>query len=107
MVNLIYFLCGLKQGSFSLNTFGIVAMEAAYRYGEQWLEELLCYLSENIKIVKTYISDNLPKIKVIEPEGTYLIWLDCRELGLSDQEIKDLLLKKGRLALEPGKKFGP
>jgi cysteine-S-conjugate beta-lyase len=96
-----------QQGFFTLNTFGIVAMEAAYRYGEYWLEELLNYLSENIKITKNFINKELPKINVIEPEGTYLIWLDCRNLCLTDQEIKDLLIKKGKLALEPGAKFGP
>ncbi|AGK55453.1 MalY/PatB family protein [Bacillus sp. 1NLA3E] len=95
-----------RQGFFSLNLFGITAMEAAYRYGEKWLEELLSYLSENVSIAKRYIEKNVPAISVMEPEGTYLLWLDCRNLGFSDNEIKERLLKRGKLALEPGAKYG-
>lgn len=97
----------MQQGAFSINLFGIVAMEAAYRHGEQWLEELLSYLGENISIAKKYIAENIPDIEVMEPEGTYLLWLDCRKLGLTDDEIKDRLVSKGKLALEPGPKYGP
>ncbi len=96
-----------KQGFFSLNLFGIMAMEAGYQYGEKWLEELLSYLSENVSIAKQFIEENVPKISVMEPEGTYLLWLDCRNLELTDKEIKERLLTKGKLALEPGAKFGP
>ena len=97
----------MQQGAFSLNLFGIVAMEAAYLHGEQWLEELLSYLGENISMAKKYIAENIPDIAVMEPEGTYLLWLDCRKLGLTDEEIKDRLVSKGKLALEPGPKYGP
>lgn len=96
-----------RQGFFSLSTFGIVGMEAAYRFGEQWLEELLAYLRENVHTVKEYIDIHLPGISMMEPEGSYLIWLNCRELHLSDEELKNRLLNKGRLALEPGIKYGP
>ncbi|WP_147535326.1 MalY/PatB family protein [Bacillus marasmi] len=96
-----------SQGAFSLNVFGIVGMEAAYRYGEEWLEELLEYLAENIAIAKRFIAEKIPQISVVNPEGTYLLWIDCRGLGLSDQEIKDRLLNVGKLALEPGPKYGP
>lgn len=95
------------QGAFSLNVFGIVGMETAYRYGEEWLEALLEYLSENTAIAKRYIEENIPNLSVIEPEGTYLLWIDCRALGLSDEEIKTRLLTIGKLALEPGPKYGP
>lgn len=95
------------QGAFSLNVFGIVGMEAAYRHGEEWLESLLSYLGDNISLAKQYIAQKLPKLSVINPEGTYLLWIDCRGLGLSDQEIKDRLLTIGKLALEPGPKYGP
>ncbi|MGJ7920087.1 MalY/PatB family protein [Neobacillus sp. LXY-4] len=97
----------IQQGAFSLNIFGIVAMEAAYRYGDKWLSELLDYLSNNIRIAKQFIEENIPNITLIEPEGTYLLWLDCRKLGLSDQELKERLLQKGKIALEPGTKYGP
>lgn len=95
------------QGAFSLNVFGIAGMEAAYRYGEEWLEALLGYLAENIAIAKRFIAEKIPKLSAVNPEGTYLLWIDCRGLGLSDQEIKDRLLTVGKLALEPGPKYGP
>lgn len=95
-----------QQGMGMINIFGIVGMEAAYQHGEQWLEALLDYIAENIQLVKEYIGEHLPQISVMEPEGTYLIWLDCRKLGLSDKEIQERLVKKGKLALEPGSKFG-
>ncbi|WP_313803006.1 PatB family C-S lyase [Cytobacillus sp.] len=96
-----------RQGFFSLSTFGIIGMESAYRFGEQWLEELLAYLRENVHTVKKYIDIHLPGISMMEPEGSYLIWLNCRELHLSDEELKNRLLNKGKLALEPGIKYGP
>jgi len=96
-----------QHGAFSLNVFGTVAMEAAYQHGEDWLESLLSYLKENVAIAKRYIGEKLPKLSVMEPEGTYLLWIDCRELGLSDKEIQHRLLTIGKLALEPGAKYGP
>ncbi|MBS4190735.1 PatB family C-S lyase [Bacillus sp. FJAT-49705] len=95
-----------RQGFHSLSTFGFIGMEAAYRSGEQWLEELLEYLHENIHITRKFIEEHLPSIKMMEPEGTYLIWLNCRSLGLNDNQIRDQLLNKGKLALEPGTKYG-
>ncbi|WP_110113737.1 MalY/PatB family protein [Bacillus sp. CGMCC 1.16541] len=95
-----------KQGFFTLNTFGIVAMEAAYRYGESWLNELLLYLKENVTLVETFIEENLPSLDVIKPEGTYLMWIDCRNLNLTDEQMNDLLLKKGKVAVELGTKYG-
>jgi cysteine-S-conjugate beta-lyase len=95
-----------KQGFFSLNIFGIVGMEAAYRGGEEWLENLLTYLQDNVQYASRFIQTHLPKLKVIESEGTYLMWIDCRGLGLSDAKIRTLLLEKGKLAVEPGTKYG-
>lgn len=95
-----------KQGFHGLNTFGIIGMEAAYLHGENWLDQLICYLEENISIAKQYLEEHLPNIHLIQPQGTYLLWLDCRKLQLSDEEIKERLIHKGKLALEPGTKFG-
>lgn len=96
-----------KQGFFTLNTFGIIGMESAYRHGEGWLDQLLIYLKENVEVTKKYIEDHIPEITMMNPEGTYLIWLDCRNFQLSDEELKNALISKGKLALEQGVKYGP
>ncbi|PAE20027.1 cystathionine beta-lyase [Bacillus sp. 7504-2] len=95
-----------KLGFFSLNTFGIIAMEAAYKYGDVWLEELLVYLQKNVATATSFIENELPNLTVMQPDGTYLLWIDCRKLGLSDEELKERLIKKGKLGLEPGPKYG-
>lgn len=89
-----------------LNTFAVIAMEAAYTYGHEWLDQVLNYISANIKLVKKEIKEHLPLIKVIEPEGSFLIWLDCRELGLSHVDLKKRILEKGKLALNFGDSYG-
>ncbi|CEG28394.1 MalY/PatB family protein [Bacillus sp. B-jedd] len=96
-----------RHGFFAPNVFATTATEAAYRHGGIWLDSLIAYIEENVKISKEFISENIPSIKLIEPEGTYLLWLDCRRLGLSDKAIQQLLIDKGKLALEPGEKYGP
>lgn len=88
------------------NVFGLVALEAAYRYGEEWLEQLLSYLNENLKFLMKYFKESIPKIKVIKPEGTYLVWLDCRQLGLSAKGLNNLMIKKAGVALDDGYWFG-
>ncbi|MBA7483108.1 Cystathionine beta-lyase PatB [subsurface metagenome] len=88
------------------NTFGLVALEAAYRDGEEWLEQLLSYLNENLKFLMKYFKERIPKIKVIRPEGTYLIWLDCRQLGLSAKDLSNFMIKKAKVALDDGDWFG-
>lgn len=95
-----------KQGFHTLNTFGIVGMEAAYLHGETWLTEALAYMAENIRYVQEFLEAELPQIKIMQPEGTYLIWMDCRELGLLDDELKRALIEKGKIGLEPGPKYG-
>ncbi|MED1604025.1 pyridoxal phosphate-dependent aminotransferase [Cytobacillus kochii] len=96
-----------RQGFHQLSIFGMVGMEAAYTHGTEWLEALLSYLQQNIQSVKSFIEKELPDIDVVDPEGTYLIWLDCRKLGLTDDDIQQKLVKKGKLGLEPGPKYGP
>jgi cysteine-S-conjugate beta-lyase len=95
-----------KQGIFTLSTFGVTGMEAAYLHGADWLDSLLDYLSDNIKEVQSFVKKELPELSVMDPQATYLIWIDCRKLGKSEEELTDLLLNKGKLALEPGSKFG-
>ncbi|WP_406818009.1 MalY/PatB family protein [Metabacillus indicus] len=96
-----------RQGFFTLNTFGIAGLTAAYTHGEKWLDELNSYLEENVNTVISYIEEHLPKLNVIRPDSTYLIWIDCTQLQKTDAELKELLLQKGKLALEDGTKYGP
>jgi cystathionine beta-lyase len=95
-----------SQGMFFTNSVGLVATEAAYQYGEEWLEHLLDYLTDNVTLLKEFIENRLPEIKVIEPEGTYLIWLDFRTLGLGTKEMEQLTLKEAKVALNEGHIFG-
>lgn len=95
-----------KIGYHGFNLFGSIALTAAYAHGEKWLEQLLDYLQGNVELATTFINEEIPELTAIQPEGTYLLWIDCRKLGLSDDELKDALLNKGKLALEPGKKYG-
>lgn len=89
------------------NTFGMVGLEAAYRYGEEWLEALLDYLQGNIDFAIRFFQERVPKIKVVCPEGTYLLWLDCRDLGLDHDRLRDLFLKQAKVAMNEGHTFGP
>ena len=88
------------------NVFAVTALEAAYTFGEAWLEELLVYVEDNYRFTKAFIEQRIPEIKVIESEGTYLVWLDCRGLGLSDEQLDIYIEEKARLVLSPGRIFG-
>ncbi|MDR2024507.1 MAG: pyridoxal phosphate-dependent aminotransferase [Hungatella sp.] len=94
-------------GYSQLNTLGLTACEAAYRQGEEWHEQLMVYLRANITYVREFIKEKIPRVKPIEPEGTYLVWLDFRELGLTEEEREDLIIKKAGLWLDSGAMFGP
>lgn len=89
-----------------INIMGMVACESAYEKGKEWLNEVKEYILENIKYVDTFLKEKLPKVKLIYPEGTYLLWLDFNELKLSDDKLEDLLLNNAKLWLDSGKKFG-
>lgn len=88
------------------NSFGIVALIAAYRDSEAWLNELLAYLSSNRELIIDYVDRELTNVKVSPIEGTYLAWLDFRGWSLTDKELQDLMVNKALLALDPGVKFG-
>ena len=90
-----------------VNLFGLTAMEAAYRYGDEWLGQLLEYLQGNLDYLMAYFEQKISKIEVIKPEGTYLVWLDCRKLGLCDAELRSFMRKKARVGLDDGYLFGP
>lgn len=88
------------------NIFGTEALIAAYDKGEEWLEQLKNYLRTNIDYVDTFFKNKHPKIKVIVPESTFLIWIDCRELGLNGKQLSELFLQKAKVAVNEGSIFG-
>ena len=88
------------------NPFSIVAFEAAYREGESWLIKLLAYLQDTRDFVEQYLIKHLPTIKLIKPEGTYLLWLDCRELGMNDSQLKYFFINEAGVGMSPGTLFG-
>lgn len=89
-----------------INIMGLVACQSAYEKGQKWLDELRDYLLENINYVDTFLKENLPKIKLIYLEGTYLLWLDFNGANLSDDRIEELMLNEAKLWLDNGKMFG-
>jgi len=95
-----------RSGLSQPGVMGLDACKAAYEDGAQWLDQLLEYLAQNMLFLKKYLSQNIPKIKLIEPEGTYLAWLDCNELGISAQKLDEALTHKGKLWLSAGHTFG-
>lgn len=89
-----------------INIMGLVACQSAYEKGGEWLKSLKDYLLSNIKYVDDFLKEKLPKIKLIYPEGTYLLWLDFSELNLPDSKIEELMIKDAKLWLDSGKMFG-
>lgn len=95
------------QGMPGMSPFGIVATEAAYREGEPWLDAVMQYVAGNARRMTEFFSDELPEFKVIQPEGTYLLWFDCRSLGLDQDALEDLMLNKAKIYYDEGYIFGP
>jgi cystathionine beta-lyase len=95
-----------SHGLSSPNMFGPLATEAAYRYGEPWLEELLDYLQGNITFLTDYARERIPGLKVIRPEGTYLVWLDFRACGIKPDRLGKFVREDARVGLESGITFG-
>ena len=95
-----------KTGYCEINIFGLLATKAAYEYGADWLEECKAYLTENLSFVKNYLKERLPKIKLVEPEGTYLLWLDFNSYGYSDTKLHEVLTERAGLWLDDGTMFG-
>lgn len=89
------------------NVFGIAAQEAAYSKGEPWLEELIRYVEGNYRRLKEALEGGIPGIRVLPLEGTYLAWVDCRALGMTDPDLNDFFLHKAKVWLDDGPMFGP
>jgi cystathionine beta-lyase len=88
------------------NPFSITAFETAYREGEAWLDELLIYLRDTRDSVTAFLATHLPEIKIIQPEGTYLLWLDCRALDMTDAQLKHFFIHEAKIGMSPGILFG-
>ena len=95
-----------KSGVNDPNIFGMEACKAAYTYGSKWVDELIDYLAGNIQYMKDFFEQYLPDIKVIEPEGLYLVWVDFRSLNMNHEELEEFMLKKAHLWLDEGYIFG-
>jgi len=88
------------------NLFGYIALEAAYREGDDWLEQVLEYLEGNLEFLTSYFERNIPGIDIIETEGTYLAWLDCRKLRMDNKSLTTFWRDEARVAVEDGYIFG-
>ncbi|ADL53154.1 MalY/PatB family protein [Clostridium cellulovorans] len=94
-----------KTGYSQLNTLGLIACKVAYAEGRPWLEDLLVYLQGNLDFLRRFLNEKLPKVKLIEPQGTYLVWLDFNDLGFNEKELNDLIITKAKLWLDAGTMF--
>jgi cysteine-S-conjugate beta-lyase len=89
------------------NVFGLVALQAAYNSGSEWLKALMAYLLANRNTVADFFREELPAITPVIPEGTYLVWLDCKKTGMDDRQLKRLFIREAGVATNPGPVFGP
>ena len=89
-----------------VNPFGVIALQAAYNEGEDWIDQLNVYLWENYQALKTFFKDNLPQLEVIDLEGTYLVWVNVRATGMTGNELTDKLLKEGKVFVNRGTMYG-
>ena len=96
-----------KTGYDEPSLIGLTAARAAYKSGKPWLNALKKHIKDNIDFLRSYLAKNLPKVKLIEPEGTFLLWLDFSALGLSDSEIDNTIVNKAKVWLDRGTMFGP
>ena len=87
--------------------FSTIAIIAAFQKGEEWRRQLISYIEDNVRFVQDYFKEHIPSIKPLRPQATFLVWLDCRELGLDHKGLIDLFVNKARLALNDGETFGP
>jgi cystathionine beta-lyase len=89
------------------NIFGTIASIAAYSFGYEWLDDLLDYLKKNAAYVIDYCRANIPEIVPVQPEATYMIWLDCRKLDMPGKELNEFFIHKAKVGMNEGSTFGP
>ncbi|MDW2003766.1 aminotransferase class I/II-fold pyridoxal phosphate-dependent enzyme, partial [Vibrio sp. 2304] len=87
------------------NIFGNIALEEAYNNGDDYLDELILYLEDNLNYCIDYFNEKIPQIKPLRPESTYLVWLDCSKLGLEDKELMNFFINKAKVGVNPGSSF--
>lgn len=95
-----------RSGYSQSGTLGLVACQAAYTGGEAWLEALKTYLWDNMTFLRQTLAETLPQLRLVEPEGTYLAWIDCSGLGLDDAALQSFIVQKAKLWLDSGALFG-
>ncbi|MDR1529498.1 MAG: pyridoxal phosphate-dependent aminotransferase [Burkholderiales bacterium] len=95
-----------NTGYSQMNIMGLAACQYVYRYGHDWLNQLLAYLSDNLSFLRDFLKQRLPEIKLIEPQGTYLVWLDFRAFKMDDAQLNDWITHKAKLWLNKGTSFG-
>lgn len=96
----------VKSGYSQLNTMGLVAARAAYEFGKEWLDEVRAYIKDNLIFFRDYLKENIGELSLIEPEGTYLVWVDFGKLGLGEKQREDLIVNKAKLWIDSGAMFG-
>lgn len=96
----------LDVGQENMNRLGLFACRAAYEGGGEWLDQLIGYLAGNLALMRDFCKNRVPQIQLVEPEGTYLAWLDCRELGMTDDELMAFFSDEAKVWLDPGKHSG-
>jgi len=89
------------------NIFGTTASVAAYTYGHKWLDALLDYIDKNVVFVEDYCKKMIPEIIPVQPEATYMIWLDCRKLGMNGKELQKFFVNRASIGMNEGSTFGP
>jgi cystathionine beta-lyase len=89
------------------NIFGTIASVAAYSHGHQWLDALLDYIDHNVDFVEDYCRKMIPEIITVQPEATYMIWLDCRKFGMTGKELHRFFVTKAGIGMNEGSTFGP
>ena len=95
-----------RSGYGEVSIMGLVACKAAYEKGKEWLDQLMEYLIGNTELVRSYVEKEMPGVRLIEPEGTYLLWLDFRALGMSGKELDEFIINRAGLWINTGEKFG-
>jgi cystathionine beta-lyase len=103
----LFYECIVNHKTYGRTIFGTLPLEVCYNQCGYYADQLMAYLQGNLAFLQDFVTRNIPRIKVIKPQATYLIWLDCRGLGLAQKDLIKLLLETAKVALNDGDSFGP